>query len=180
MTVLMILFAILMIVGGVWCMATPVATFSALGWLAGCAIIVSGFSAVFRYAAGKEGRSVWELISGLAGILFGVFIVINGFAQFATNLVIAYAAAVWLVVYGVCGIAEALKLRKLNRALPNDLRTPSWLIVMLLGVATAVIGVICIFQPLLTMLSVGMLIGLSILLSGIKTLILSIQIIKEK
>ena len=180
MTVLMILFAILMIVGGVWCMATPVATFSALGWLAGCAIIVSGFSAVLRYAAGKEGRSVWELIGGLAGILFGGFIVINGFAQFATNLVIAYAAAVWLVVYGVCGIAEALKLRKLNRALPNDLRTPSWLIVMLLGVATAVIGVICVFQPLLTMLSVGMLIGLSILLSGIKTLILSIQIIKEK
>ena len=180
MTVLMIVLSILMIICGVDCMVTPVETFSALGWIAGVAIIFSGASAVFRYASGRDGRSVWELVGGIAGVLFGGFIVINAFAQFAANMVIAYAAAVWLVVYGVCGIAEALKLRKLNRALPNDLRTPSWLIVMLLGVATAVIGVICVFQPLLTMLSVGMLIGLSILLSGIKTLILSIQIIKEK
>lgn len=180
MTVLMIILSILLIIGGVVCMVTPVATFSTLGWLAGFAIIISGFSAVFRYASGKEGRSVWELVGGIAGILFGGFIVINAFAQFATNMVIAYAAALWLLIYGVTGIAEALKLRKLNKELPNELRTAGWLVVMILGVATAVIGVICVFQPMITMFSVGLLIGVSILISGIKTLILSIQIIKTR
>lgn len=180
MTVLMIILSILMIICGVDCMVTPVETFSALGWLAGCAIVVVGFSAVFRYAAGKEGRSVWELIGGIAGILFGGLIVVNAFAQFATNLVIAYTAALWLVVYGICGIAEALKLRKINQALPSELRTAGWLVVMLLGVMTALVGVTCVFQPMITMLSVGLLIGVSILISGIKTLVLSIQIIKAK
>lgn len=180
MTVLMIILSILLIIGGVSCMVTPVATFSALGWLAGFAIIVSGISAVFRYASGKEGRSVWELVGGIAGILFGGFIIINAFAQFATNMVIAYAAALWLVIYGITGIAEALKLRRINKELPNEFRSAGWLVVMILGVATTVIGVICAFQPMITMLSVGLLIGVSILISGIKTLILSIQIIKAK
>ena len=171
MTVLMIILSILMIICGVDCIVTPVETFSALGWLAGCAIIVVGVSTVFRYAAGREGRSVWELVGGIAGVLFGGFIVVNAFAQFATNLVIAYTAALWLVIYGICGISEALALRRLNRELPSDLRTAGWLVVMILGVATAAIGVVCVIQPMITMLSVGLLIGVSILISGIKTLI---------
>lgn len=180
MTVLMIILSILMVICGVDCIVTPVETFSALGWLAGVAIIVVGVSAVFRYAAGKEGRSVWELVGGAAGILFGGFIVVNAFAQFATNMVIAYTAALWLVIYGACGISEALTLRRINRELPSELRTAGWLVVMILGVSTAVIGLFCIFQPMITMVSVGLLIGVSILISGIKTLILSIQIIKSK
>ena len=87
MSVLMIVFSILMIIGGVICMATPVATFSMLGWPAGLSIIISGVSAVFRYASGRSDRSVWELVGGIAGILFGGFIVVNAFAQIATNAV---------------------------------------------------------------------------------------------
>ncbi len=180
MSVILILMSILMIVCGVDCIATPVATFSALGWLAGGSIVVVGVSAIFRFAAGREGRSVWELIGGIAGVLFGGFIVVNAFAQFATNLVIAVTAAVWMAVYGVCGISEALALRKLNQALPGELRTAGWLVVLILGAATAVIGIVCVFQPWITMISVGLLIGVSILISGIKTLILSIQIIKSR
>lgn len=180
MSVLMIILSILLIIGGVSCMATPADTFSMLGWLAGIAIVISGITAIFRYASGKQGRSVWELIGGIAGVLFGGFIIVNAFAQFATNMVIAYAAAIWLVVYGISGIAEALDLRKINKELPDEFRTASWLVVMILGIATAVLGVVCIFQPMITILSVGFLIGVSILISGIKTLILSIQIIKAK
>lgn len=180
MAVLMIILSILLIIGGVSCMVTPVDTFSMLGWLAGFAIIISGITAIFRYASGKDGRSVWEMIGGIAGVLFGGFIVINSFAQFATNMVIAYAAALWLLISGITGIVEALNLRKINQELPNAFRTASWLVVMILGVATAVIGVICIFQPMITILSVGLLIGVSILISGIKTLILSIQLIQMR
>lgn len=180
MSVFLIILSILMIICGIDCMATPVETFSALGWLAGAAIIVVGVSAVFRYAAGREGRSVWELVGGIMGVLFGGFIIVNAFAQFATNMVIAYVAALWLLVYGVCGIAEALTLRRINRELPNELRTAGWLVVMILGVLTAVAGVACIVQPMITIFSVGLLIGVSILISGIKTLVLSVQIMKSR
>lgn len=180
MSVLMIILSILLIVGGISCMATPVATFSMLGWLAGLVIIVSGVTTIFRYAAGKASRSVWDLVGGIAGILFGGFIVANSFGQFAANMVIAYAAALWLIIYGITGIAEALKLRKMNLELPDEFRTAGWLVVMILGVLMAAIGVVCIFQPMITMLSVGLIVGVSILISGIKTLILSVQIIQAK
>lgn len=180
MTVLMIIFGILMIIGGVYCIITPIDTFSALGWIAGVAVIIAGVSAIFRYAAGKAGRSIWELIGGIVGILVGAFITINSFAQFATNMVIAYAAALWLIIYGVCGISEALSLKKANQKIPDEFRTASWLVVMILSVLTAVLGVVCVFQPMITFFSVGLLIGVSILISGIKTLILAIQIIRAK
>ena len=177
MAVFLIVLSVLMLICGVQCVAAPVQTFSALGWLAGAAIVVVGVAAIFRYAAGRDGRSVWELVGGVAGVPFGILIVANAFAQFATNMVIAYAAAVWLLVYGACGVAEALDLRRLNQALPSQMRTASWLVVMLLGVVTAAMGVICLIQPMVTMLSVGLLIGVSILIAGIKTLILAIQTI---
>ncbi len=180
MTVLMILLSVLMIIGGVYCIMTPMETFSMLGWIAGFAIVVTGVSAIFRFAAGRDGRSIWELIGGIVGVLFGGFIIVNSFAQFATNLVIAIAAALWLVVYGICGIVEAVKLRRANRELPSQFRTASWLIVMILGILTTVLGVVCLFQPKVTVFSVGLLVGVSILISGIKTLILSIQVISSR
>lgn len=178
MTVLMIIFSVLMILCGINCLVTPMETFSALGWIAGVSIIVAGVSAVCRYAAGRSGRSVWELVGGVAGILVGVLVTVNSFAQFAANLVIAYAAALWLVVYGIGGMAEALTLKDRNQALPDAYRTASWLVVMLLGLLTTVLGVVCVFQPMITALSVGLLIGVSILVSGIKTLVLAVQIMK--
>ncbi len=178
MTVLMIVLGVLMILCGFGCILTPAAAFSTLSWLTGVAIIVAGVAAVFRYAAGRDGRSVWELIGGVAGILLGGLIVANGFVRFATDMVIAYAVALWILLYGVCGIAEALSLRRLNQALPSDLRTAGWLVVMLLGAATAAVGVVCLFQPMITILTVGLLVGISILISGIKVLVLSVQLMR--
>lgn len=180
MTVIMIIFSILMIICGVYCIITPIQTFTALGWIAGIAVVVSGLSAVFRYASGRSGRSIWELIGGIVGILFGIFLTVNSFAQFAANIVIAYAAALWLIIYGISGIAEAVTMKRINKEIPEEFRTASWLVVMTLGVLTAVIGVLCVFQPKITFFSVGLLIGVSILISGIKTLILAIQIARAK
>ncbi len=178
MTVLMVIFSIIMIIGGVGCMFTPVETFSVLGWLMGFSIIVAGISAVLRYAAGKSNRSIWELIGGIVGIIVGLFITINGFAQFAANMIIAYVAAVWIILYGINDIIESVKLKKFNKTLPDEFRTGNWLLVMILGILTVVAGIICIFQPGITAISLGLLVGVSIFISGIKTLVLAIQIAK--
>lgn len=175
MTVIMIILGILMILGGISCVATPVATFSALGWLAGIAIMTVGFSSVLQYAAGHEKRSIWELLGGICGVLLGGFLILNNFAQIATNIVLAYAAAFWLLVQGICGISEALKLRKLNQNAPDNERSATWLLVLLLGILTIFMGFACVAQPILSMISVGWLMGASILTSGMKTLVLAVR-----
>lgn len=180
MSVLMIIFSIIMIICGIYCLVTPIQTFSALGWIAGIAVIATGVAAIFRYASHKAGRNIWDLIGGIIGVLVGVFITINSFAQFATNMVIAYAVALWLLIYGICGIGDANSLRKINKEIPDAFRTASWLVVMILSILTAVLGVICIFQPMVAAFSVGLLIGISILISGVKTLVLAIQLLRDR
>ncbi len=176
MVIILIIFGVLMILGGISCIFTPVATFSALGWLAALAIIVTGISSIFRYAAGRDGRSIWELIGGILGTVLGAFLLFRPKGKYLTNTVIAYAAALWLVVTGICGIMEGWNMRKVNRDLPSSMRTSSWLLVLLLGVITAAIGVACFFRPIITAVSVGLLIGVSIMITGIKTLILAFQL----
>lgn len=180
MTVVMIILGILMILSGISCVVTPVATFSALGWLTGIAILAVGFASILQYAAGHEKRSIWELLGGICGVLFGGFLILNNFAQLATNIVLAYAASFWLLVHGICGIAEALKLRKLNQAAPDDERSAAWLLVMLLGILTIFMGITCVTQPILSMISVGWLMGASILTSGVKTLVLAVRSFRKK
>lgn len=175
MSILMILFGVLMIIGGISCFFTPIATFSSLGWLAGVSILVVGISAIVRYAAGHEERSVWNLIGGICESLFGAFLVFNDFAQIATSFVLAYLASFCLLVYGACKIIMALRLRRLNQSLPDELRTATWLAVMVAGVVVALIGVICIVQPMVSAISIGWLIGFYVLTSGAETLVVAVH-----
>ena len=180
MSIVMIILSVLMIIGGISCIAAPVATFSALGWLAGISILTVGLSSILQYAAGHEGRSIWELLGGICGILFGGFLIFNIFAQTATNIILAYAAALWLFVRGICGIVEALKMRKLNQALPDKARSAVWLVVLVLAILTVLMGAACIMQPVLSMISVGLLMGISIFTSGAETFVLAVHSLRKK
>ncbi len=180
MTILMIILSIFMIICGVDCIMTPTQAFSALGWIAGVAVVAAGVAAVCRYASGRSNRSVWDLIGGIAGILLGLFITVNSVAHFAANMVIAYAVAIWLVLYGIGDIFKSVSLRKLNQRVPDEFRTAGWLVVMVLGILTVILGVACMIQPKITIVSVGLLMGVSILISGIKTLVLALQIAKVR
>lgn len=180
MAIVMMVFGVLMVIGGISCIAAPVATFSALGWLAGIAILMAGLSSILQYAAGHEGRSVWELLGGICGILFGGFLLVNLFAQITTNVILAYTAAIWLVLRGIGSIIGAFQMRKLNRAMPDEVRSPVWLVLLLFGVLTVLMGGACVMQPILSMISVGWLMGISIVTYGIEVLVLAIQSLRRK
>ncbi len=179
MAIVMMILSVFMIIGGINCIAAPVATFSALGWLAGVSILTVGLSSILQYAAGHEERSIWQVFGGVCGILFGGFLIFNIFAQAAANIILAYAAAAWLLIRGICGILEALKMRKLNQELPDNERSAVWLIVMVLAVLAALMGIACVIQPVLGMISVGLLMGISIFTSGAETFVIALHILRK-
>ena len=180
MAIVLMVLSVLMIIGGISCIAAPVATFSALGWLAGISILTVGLSSIFQYAAGHEGRSIWELLGGICGVLFGGFLIFNIFAQAATNLILSYAAAFWLCIHGFCGIIEALNIKKQNQELPDKDRSATWLAVLVLAVLKVLLGIACIIQPILGMISVGLLMGISILTSGAQTFVVALHSLREE
>ena len=114
MKVVTIVLGALLLLGGLYCMFAPVATYSALGWLIGLSMIVEGVGDIVMWNNWrKEGFSNgWMLAGGIVSIVFGVFLLGSSVAQFAVDLFIAYLIAIWLVIGGIAAITVGPLLQK--------------------------------------------------------------------
>lgn len=173
---LMVLLGVVMIVGGVKCISSPVESFATLSAFFGIIIIVSGVSAIVNYAAGHASRSIWNLIAGICGVVLGIFIAGNFHAQIATVMVLTMMIAVWMLVRGVENIHQAYLLKQINRELPDEARNGFWIVLMGLGVLTVVLGLICAANPFFGIISGGVILGVSLLFAGIQSVALAFVI----
>ena len=70
-------------------------------------------------------------------------------------------------------IASIPELKKLNDVVPDDLKTPYWLIIVVIGIVTILVGIVCMIKPIVTAMSVGTLIGIAIVISGCENMAIS-------
>ncbi len=175
MSIVTFILGILLIMGGIGCFFTPIATSQSLSWIFGICIIVAGVSAIIQFAAGRKGRSGWEVVEGILGIIFGFLLVFNTRFAFFTNIVLAYVIAIGITAYGVCKIIASFKMRKLNKALPDEMKSGAWLVSFIVGILIVIAGLVCFFEPLAGMAMVGYLIAFYIISSGIDMIAASIM-----
>ena len=176
MFVFLLVFGILMIIGGISCITMPVATFTTLGWIVGGSVLIVGISGVFRFAAAHDNRSIWDLLGGIVEVLFGGLLIVNNAAQFIASIWIAYIAAAFVLVYGIMKIITAVKFKKRNKELPDKQRSGAWLAVMISGILISLVGIVCIFQPMIAAVSIGLLMGIYVLISGIENIAAAIAV----
>ena len=169
MKVITIILGALLLIGGVYCMFAPVATYAALGWLIGLAMIVEGIGSVISW---NERRMLgladgWTLAGAIVSIVLGVVLLGSYAAQFAIDLFVAYIIAFWLVFGGITRIVAAINLRKYQQQSgPNSIPV-SWVGLLVVGILIVILGALCVFNPLSVMVSVGFLWGLSIVMVGV-------------
>lgn len=167
---------ILMSVGGIFCIASPVSTFAALSRLVGAMVIIVGISQILHFAAGHDARSTWSLVSGILGILLGVLMIGNFYGRFLTSIVLTTFIAVWMFIHSIDDMHRAIIMKKLNETLPDESRSAFWLFQMIIGILTMILGILCMINPIFSMISAGLIIGFSILFAGIQNILLSILI----
>lgn len=166
MTIVNIILGVLLIVGGMYCLLTPIMTFATLGWLMGAAMIAEGVSSALTWnARRKEGLADgWTLAGAILSVILGCVVLGSGFMRLTLDTFLAYLAAFWLIFGGVTRIAASFKLRDANKqGLPVG---KNWVLVLIIGIIVTIMGVVCLFHPLLAMASVGTLVGLGIVSSG--------------
>ena len=169
MKIFTIVMGALLVVGGMYCMFAPIATYSALSWLIGLAMLVEGIGSVITW---NERRRIgiadgWTLVGAIVSIVLGIFLLVSYVARFAVDMFIAYLIAIWLVFGGISRIIAALNLRNYQYQLGVGAAPGNWVALLVLGIALVVLGILCIFNPVSIMISVGFLLGLSIVFSGV-------------
>lgn len=170
--VLGVIFGVLLIALGVWCMLTPVETYGALAWMLGLAMIVDGVANLANWDQLRrmDMWNGWTIAAAVISIILGVILVISLGARLAVDLFIAIMAAIWLIALGVLRIASGIRLRSIHKKGGVEEIGKRWWLVVILGALILLVGILSLFNPIVVVFGIGMFMGLCIVMAGLATL----------
>jgi len=113
------------------------------------------------------GSRAWNVILGLLGILVGVAILVLPSFATLSLLVFALFAGVWLVVWG---IAHAIS------ATSNRYLVSYWWLGLAIGVVSIVLGILVLFDPIISLQVAVFLIGIWAILTGVSEMALAFEV----
>jgi len=164
---LSILWGILLIVFGVFAVGEPfiaaVAVTVAVGWL----IILAGVvHLILAFHAHRGGRLVWKLLVGLAYIAFGVYLILHPL------LAVASLTLVLAALFFIEGILDVILFFNMR-----PMRGSFWVLVD--GTITVLLGLmIYLHWPSSSVWAIGVLVGVSMIISGVTRVMLSLAVRK--
>ncbi len=157
----LVIAGILLIVLGVLCICYPADTLFTTAWMIGCFTLISGISKLiftFRTQAFLP-NSGSRMLSAILQILLGCFFL---FFSEALTLSLPVAFAIWVLLEGVIIAVQSFDYKRVG--------FPYWWVILLLGVAGAVLGVLGLRHPDATGQTLATLIGLGIIALGLSYL----------
>ena len=169
MAILMVILGVLLIILGLCCAFTPIATLAAAGYFIAVILIVSGVSGI---CAGVRFRcyGINFAVSILAVVLGMVALFRPGGIE-AIDKVLIFLFAVWLLIRGCSSVALSLRVRKLR--LGND-----WIWGLIIGILGIILGVYSLINPSVPAVAIGWLIALYFIAEGIDIIAMS-RVVKE-
>ncbi len=162
MRVLSIILGVILIIGGVFCIAYPTATFATLGWLVGILLLISGINGIAAYVTGRKsgGATVWDLVFGILTVVLGVFLLFSPLAVGITDIVLVYLFSIWMVVGGILRIVAGVGVIRKHTG------SKAWIWMLILGILMILLGIFGFFFPLVNALAMGWMMGFFIIFQG--------------
>lgn len=175
MKVLTCILGVLLVIGGFFCIFNPGSTYSTLAWIIGFCMLISAIGDICTYSDRKAKGMAdgWSLAGAIISAVFGIILLISNGMQFALNTIIAILAGVWILASGIVKIISAVKLHKFRQTLPEERRGSVWLITLIIGILMALAGIIGFINPAVMALTIGMLMGIYILMTGVELIAVS-------
>ncbi|MBQ6152432.1 MAG: DUF308 domain-containing protein [Ruminococcus sp.] len=158
MTVLSIILGVLLIIGGIVCLATPIGTAFSLMYFFMILLFVMGIFSFIRCIVYKEFgiEFAFAIITMIAGLL----ILFSPYATFITELVMIYIMAGWLVVRGIVGIVMAVKVKPLTSG-------GLFAAALIISILTILAGIYSFFHPVFFGGFLGLLAGCFFIVAGV-------------
>ena len=159
---------LLMVVGGVYCLFTPVTTFLTTGYIVGVIIFCDAIGNIAAWFNAKKYVEIsgWYLANAIISLIFGIIIMLSIGMQFAVDMFIVYAVAAWVIMTGISRISMAIRMKQLMNKLPKIFNNKKWLGILLFGILMVLFGILCVFKPIVLSSVLGVLIAWFIIFAG--------------
>ena len=161
MRILSIIIGVLLIAAGIYCLCNQDVAAMSAGIVLGLLMLIAGiveiviFAGTSRFILG----SGWLLLDGVLTVVMSLFLLFN---QWFTMMSLPILFTVWLLFSGVSRFVSAFDLKALG------MRGWGW--ILALGIVLLVFGVVCMMDPWVSVVAVGVTVGLVLILEGIGTI----------
>lgn len=163
-----IIAGVLIILMGVLCLITPIVSYGVVSWMVAIALLADGVGKIVLYNDLKKAEvtDVWALVGGIASLLFAIMLVFSGIARVAVDVMVAYIASIWLILAGCVRIARSFRMRDVQKVLRNQEFGANWDLALVAGIVMVVLGILCLANPVIVMMTIGLQIGFSLVVGG--------------
>lgn len=160
-----ILLGVLLMIGGFSCLFTPLLTFLGVGHCIVIFIMIFGIFGIVK--SFREKRFGLDFVFSIISTIFGICALIVPQLTLVSDAVWIYLTAAWFVLLGIVSIIASIKVTK-------STGSKIWIVQLIFGILDIIIGGYSFFHPLVLALTMGILIsiyfietGLTMLISGI-------------
>ena len=174
MRVLTIASGILMVAAGAFCFINPGQTFLTMAFVIGAVMVVCGLIHLLAYVitrkgAGSADNNGWIGVDALLTLLLGGLVLGN---QLTADIAIPMIFGMWVLVSGVLRLEAA---SRINR----EKKKGNFRAALITGIITTIVGLVGFINPLLTYVSVIILLGAYLVIQGINSIELGINMPHE-
>ena len=152
----------LLITAGIYCLCNQDIAVLSAGLLLGLFMLVSGIIeiVVFAGTSGLMIGSGWLLLDGVLTVIMSMFLLFN---QWFTMLSLPFLFTVWLLFSGISRFVSAFDLRALG--------VRSWGWVLAIGILLIIGGFVCMMDPWISVVAIGVTVGIVFILEGISAIV---------
>jgi uncharacterized membrane protein HdeD (DUF308 family) len=148
---------ILLIVSGLWILATPVQSFVALAVLFSFLTLASGISEIIISLTNRNYQGWgWYLTNGIVDLIIGIMLVVHPLLSVE---LLPFLVGFWVMFRGSMAIGSALELKSYN--------IEGWGIFLFTGIATVLFSLLILFHPILGSISVVFVTSMAFIAAGL-------------
>jgi uncharacterized membrane protein HdeD (DUF308 family) len=157
-----IVWGVLLIILGMFAVASPFTAAVALNVVISWLIVLAGVvHVIIAFHSHRAGSVIWRLLVGLAYVFFGIYLIAHPAVGVAS---LTLVLATLFLVEGILNIALYFQVRAMQRA--------SWFLID--GIVTLLLGLMIYLQwPSSSAWAIGTLVGVSLIISGVTRVMLS-------
>ncbi|MBQ3465757.1 MAG: DUF308 domain-containing protein [Firmicutes bacterium] len=170
MKILTLAGGILMVATGVFCFINPGQTFMTMAFVIGSVMVINGLihALGFLLARGRFGigdNNGWILIDAILTLLLGILILCN---QLTVDIAIPMIFGMWVLVSGLLRFEASTRINRQKK--PRNFKSA-----LVTGVITIIVGLFGFINPLITYVSVIVLLGIFMVVQGANSIELGIN-----
>lgn len=160
-----VIFGIMLMIGGFWCMRTPLATDMAFVWVFGVFMFAQACGEIATYSERKAAGYAdgFSLAMSINSLILGLILIFSWRMEIVTAGILVYFVFFWLIFEGVLSIVGSVQVKRALGISP--------VLGVLLGIMMILAGFFGVAHPLLGAISLGIITGANIAISGMELII---------